>query len=118
MARRKSSEEVINSTTFQRDFRNIAQKVHSGEAHYIVKISGLPVMAVIPIEEYKELIQEREDQDEERERKTREFYELVRPFGEELERRGISEEDLMAQLEKDKAAVYEKYYGDLKKKKK
>ncbi len=37
--------------------------------------------------------------------------ELVRSLGQEAERQGLSEEQLMAELEKDKRTVYKAAYG-------
>jgi prevent-host-death family protein len=118
LAQRKSMEEVITSTTFQRDFRRIVQKVHAGDTNYVVTISGLPVMAVIPMDEYKEFMKEREkheQEEREREERVKRFERLARRIGEAVEKSGMTEAELMAELEKDKAAIYEKYYGDTNK---
>lgn len=119
--RKKSVEQVITSTAFQRDFRAIAQKLHAGESRYVVKISGLPVMAVLPISEYEELMQkhaEYEREEQEREQQVKTFEHLARKFGEAVTKSGMTEDHMMAELEKDKAAVYEDTYGDASKKKK
>jgi AbrB family looped-hinge helix DNA binding protein len=85
----------------------------------VLKKKGISVEDMArAVEEDNQETSNQELTQEERVRRAREFYELVRPFGEEVARRGITEEELMAELEKDKAAVYEKYYGDTNKKKK
>ena len=114
-------EQVITSTTFQRNFRNIAQKVHAGESRYVVKTNGLEVGAFIPMDEYKELMKEREEHDQEeqeRHERVKEFERIARKFGAAVEKSGLTEDELMAELEKDKATVYEETFGDSKKKKK
>ncbi|HLY27777.1 MAG TPA: hypothetical protein VKQ72_15635 [Aggregatilineales bacterium] len=99
---KKTTEHVITSTTFQREFRSIAQKIHAGESHYVIKISGLPVMAVIPIEEYKELVKERDERDKEtdnRDENLRQFGDAARRMGEQIAKLGLSDEELEAQIE-------------------
>ncbi|MHB8629674.1 MAG: hypothetical protein ACYDBJ_29285 [Aggregatilineales bacterium] len=114
MGARKSMQVVINSTNFQRDFRAIAQKVNAGLNHYVVKISGLEVMAVIPIDEYKEFMKAREkaeQEEQEREKRIKRFERAARTIGEQFEEAGLTEEEVMVQLEKVKKDVYQKHYG-------
>jgi len=88
VARKKSVEHTITSSAFQRDFRSIAQKLHAGESRYVVKISGLPVMAVLPIDEYNTLMkehEEREQDEQEREARAKRFERAAKKIGQEFE---------------------------------
>jgi len=95
-------EHVINSTTFQRGFRSIAQKVHAGENHYVIKVSGIEVGAFIPMDEYKEFMKERDEREWEaqaREERLQQFEDAAQRMGKRLAALGFSDEELEAQIE-------------------
>lgn len=47
---------------------------------------------------------------ERREERLKQFRQLARDIGKEIEQRGLTEEEVMAELEKDKEQVYREYY--------
>src|SRR5215470_2673776 len=106
-ARKKPMQVPISSTNAQRQFGEVIRRVHSGEEHVIVQQNGLSLVVMISMSEYDELMKERELR-EEREKRA---VELSRKFGEEAKRRGITEEELLANLEETKNEVYQEKYG-------
>ena len=108
MAVRKRPVQVpISSTSAQRQFGAVLRRVHTGEEHIVVEQNGLPLAVMISISEYDELMKERE-RNEAREKRAEA---LARQFGEEAARRGITEEQLLENLQETKTAVYQEKYG-------
>ena len=66
--------------------------------------SGAPVAVLLPIAEYEQLL---------RYKRLMMFDQFTREFGQEVERRGLSEEELMAELEETKHEVFREQYGRL-----
>jgi len=63
------------------------------------------------IQENDDLMKKRESRDE----RLKRFRQAARAIGEEVERRGLTEEEVLAQLEETREEVYQKHYGNLKK---
>ena len=99
---------TIPATKAHRQFGELVRRVFSGKEHFIVEKDGLPVAAIISMREYQSFIQEREQ----REQKVKRFQQIARQIGEEFERRGLTEEEVMAELEETKQQVYQEHYGD------
>jgi prevent-host-death family protein len=99
---------TIPATKAHRNFGELVRRAYSGKEHFIVEKDGLPVVAVISIAEYQELIKEREH----REERIKRFTENVKALNEEAMRRGITEEQLMADFEKTREEVYQQFYGN------
>jgi prevent-host-death family protein len=106
-ARKKTVQSAISSTQAQRQFGDVLRRVYSGQEHIVVEQNGLPLAVLISVHEYAELMKERERR-EEREKRA---VELSRKFGEEAKRRGITEEQLLDNLQETKRAVYQEKYG-------
>jgi PHD/YefM family antitoxin component YafN of YafNO toxin-antitoxin module len=70
--------------------------------HLVVEREGYPVAVLLSYPEYEELMQLRA---------VEAHQELARALGQEAERRGLSEEQLMAEHEKDKRAAHKSAYG-------
>src|SRR5260221_14613650 len=100
--RKKPARVPISSTNAQRQFGDVIRRAHSGEEHIIVQQNGLPLVAMISISEYDDLMEERER----REAREKRAEELSRKFGAEAKRRGITEEQLLENLEETKKEVY------------
>jgi prevent-host-death family protein len=98
---------TVPATTAHRQFGDLLRRAFSGKEHFLVEKDGLPVIAILSISEYEELMQERER----REARLKKFQEAARAIGEEIERQGLSEEDVLAQLEETREQVYQKHYG-------
>lgn len=108
MASQKSTPITIPATQAHRQFGDLVRRTFSGKEHFIVEKDGLPVVAILSMTEYEELMKERER----REERLHEFRQLARDMGQEYERRGLTEEDVLAELEKTREDVYRERYGD------
>ena len=108
MSSQKSMQVTIPASYIHRKFSDVLRRTHSGKEHFIVERDGLPMLAIVSMPEYEEFMKERERKEE----RLRLFRKHARALGEEAERKGITEEQLMAELEKDKEKVYQEYYGD------
>jgi prevent-host-death family protein len=106
VAQKHSTPVTIPATDVHRNFGDLLRRAFSGREHFIVEKDGLPVVAIISKEEYDELVQEREQHQLEKQQRLKRFEQIARQFGEEADRRGIDEEQLMADLEKTKSEVY------------
>ena len=108
MSSQPSMPVTIPATQAHRKFGELVRRVFSGSEHFIVEKDGLPVAAIISMQEYEELMKERER----REQKLKRFSKLARKLGELAQRQGLTEEQLLLELEQDKEAVYQELYGD------
>ena len=98
---------TIPATTAHRQFGDLIRRTYSGKEHFIVEKDGLPVVVILSMSEYEQLVKEHNEQ----EQRSQKFQRLARAIGEEVERRGLSEEEVMAQLDDTRHQVYEKHYG-------
>jgi prevent-host-death family protein len=98
---------TLRSTEVQRNFREVVNRAGSGQEHIIVERDGLPVIVMLSVAEYTSLMREREL----REERLKKFEAAARWIGQEIERSGLSEEEVMAQLEETKQEVYDELYG-------
>jgi len=111
MAMRKSTQVTIPATDVHRNFADLVRRAYSGREHFIVEKDGLPVVAIVSIAEYEALLNQREQQQQDKEAKRQEFYQLARQFGEDVQAAGISEEDLDAIVEETRQQMYEEKHG-------
>jgi len=100
--RRRNDERVITATEMRRNFSAVVQRLRKRREHAIIQSSGAPVAVLLPIAEYEELL---------RYKRLVVFDRFTREFGQEVERRGVSEDDLMAELEETKREVFREHYG-------
>lgn len=107
MTTKNSMAVTIPATTAHRQFGDLIRRTYSGKEHFIVEKDGLPVVVILSMAEYEQLMSEHE----ERSRRLNTFQSAARTIGEEVERRGLSEEEMEAELEESKRLVYEKHYG-------
>ena len=70
--------------------------------HLVVQSDGYPVAVLLSYPEYEDLMHLRAQAA---------HRELLRGLGQEAERQSLSEEQMMAELEKDKREVYNAAYG-------
>ncbi len=94
---------IITATELNRAAGKILRRVVIGKEHLIVERDGYPVAVMVSYPEYEQMM---------RERATTTHRGLVQTLGEEAERRGITEEQLMAELEETRKAVYQETYGE------
>lgn len=102
---------TIPATDVHRKFSDLIRRAFSGKEHFIVEKEGLPVVVILSMVEYQELMQEREQYEQDKQRRLERFREAARAIGQAVEQSGLSEEELIEQLEEDKAQVYKEYYG-------
>ncbi|MEZ4672592.1 MAG: type II toxin-antitoxin system prevent-host-death family antitoxin [Anaerolineae bacterium] len=107
MTTKNSIAVTIPATTAQRQFGDLIRRTYSGKEHFIVEKDGLPVVVILSLAEYEQLMSEHK----ERRRRLNIFQSSARTIGEEVERQGLSEEEMEAELEESKRQVYEKHYG-------
>ena len=103
---------TINATIAHRQFGDLIKRAFSGKEHFIVEKEGLPVVAILSMTEYDELMKEREQYEQEKQRRLKQFEEAARAIGREVERRGLSEEDVDAIVENVRQKRYEEKYGN------
>jgi len=97
-----SKQAVINASELHRAAGKMLKRVALQDEHLVVERDGYPVAVLLSYPEYEELIHLR----------TLAMHrKLVHALGHEAERLGLSEEQLMAELEKDKVAAYKATYG-------
>lgn len=111
MAQKTSSAVTIAATKAHRQFGDLIRRVFAGKEHFIVEKDGLPVMVMLSVSEYEELMQQRKQDEEDRNARLRFFHEAARTIGEDVEKTGLTEEEMMDLLEESKHKVYEKFYG-------
>ena len=105
MARRRSADQhTITVTEMRRNFADVVRRLRRRREHAVIQSNGVPVAVLLPIAEYERLMA--------RERLAA-FNEFARKLGQEVERRGLREEELLADLETTKREVAEARYGRL-----
>jgi len=80
------------------DFVSYLTEKEIGQAHHTTS----PAVTLLPTAEYEQLL---------RYKRLAIFNDFTRQFGQEVERRGLTEEELMAELEVTKREVFEEQYG-------
>ena len=89
---------TITATEAKNRFGEVIRRVYKNGETLIVERGGLPVMAIVPMQEYQA---SREQY----------FIGLSRQLGRVAERQGLTEDQLLQELEEDKQAVYRETYG-------
>jgi prevent-host-death family protein len=112
MSSDRSTPTTIPATKAHRQFADLIKRTYAGSEHFIVERDGLPVVAIISMTEYEELMAERAHYKSDKQEKLRRFQHHARAIGRVAEESDLSEEQLMAELDEDKQEVYEEYYGD------
>ena len=93
---------AIKASEGHRAFGKLLKRVYRSDEHLIVERDGFPVAVLMSYQEYQKLL---------RERALAAHREMVRELGEQAELQGLTEEELMAQLEEAKREVYRETYG-------
>lgn len=100
------SQRIITATELRRNFNAVTRRLRQKREHTVVESKGAPVAVILSVAEYERLTQ--------CERAKAAFHDFSRHLGKEVEQRGITEEELMADLEETKREVFEERYGDLR----
>jgi prevent-host-death family protein len=104
MARQLNSDQrIITATEIRRNFSAIIRRLRKRREHTIIQSSGVPIAVLLPVAEYERLMAYV--------KRKAAFHDFARNLGREVEQRGISEEELMADLEKTKREVFTEQYG-------
>jgi len=98
---------TLRSTEVQRNFREVVNRAGSGKEHIIVERDGLPVIVMISLAEYASFMREREL----RTQRLQQMEATARRIGQALERRGLREEEVLAQLEQTQQDIYDERCG-------
>ena len=107
MSEQKSMPVTIPATKAHRKFGELVRRVYSGKEHFIVEKDGLPVAAIMSMADYEELMRERKQRDE----RLKRFRELAHSIGKEIDRKGITEEQMMEDMERIRKELYQEHYG-------
>ena len=99
----KIKRNVVRMTELHRRLSQVIRKVALSDEHFVVEKGGLPVAVMLSMSEYERL---------DKDWKLEEFERIARSFGEEAELKGITEEQLMTELEETKKEVYQEAYGE------
>lgn len=97
---------TLRSTEVQRNFREVVNRAGSGQEHIIVERDGLPVIVILSVAEYQSLMHEREL----RAARRKQLEETARRIGREIARRGLSEEEVLTQLDQTQQELYDEHY--------
>lgn len=100
-----SRQTVIPASEGHRSFGKLLKRVYQSDEHLIVERDSFPVAVIMSYQEYEKM---RRDQS------LAAFENFSRELGREVERRGLTEEEVMNMLEESKKAVYEEQYGGKK----
>jgi len=100
----KTQTNVVPITELHCRLGGIVRRVALNKEHIVVEKGGLPVVVMLSMAEYEELLACW---------RVNELKELARELGREAERQGYTEEQMMIELEEDKRAVYRKIYGEI-----
>jgi len=95
---------VIKASEGHRAFGKLLKRVYRSDEHLIVERSGFPVAVLMSYQEYEKLS---------RERALSAFERFSRSLGREVEKRGLTEEQLLKDLEESRREVFEEQYADL-----
>lgn len=97
-----STEKIVGATEVRNHLGQYLHRVYEGEEHIVVEKSGIPVAALISMQEYAAF---------RRWLAARAHDDLGRKLGAEFERQGITEEKLLELMDEDREAIYKENYG-------
>jgi prevent-host-death family protein len=93
---------VVKASELQRASGQVLKRVALNKEHLVVERDGYPVAVMMSYPEYEQLMRESA---EVRHR------DLVARVGQEIEQQGLTEEQLMVELEATKREVHQEKYG-------
>ena len=93
---------TIRASEGHRSFGKLLKQVYRSDDHLVVERDGFPVAVLLSYQEYQKLS---------RDRALAAFDRFSKELGRDIERRGLSEEELMSELEQDKKELYQEKYG-------
>jgi len=93
---------VVGATEVRNRLGRLLNRVHRGEEHLVVEKMGIPVAAVISMRDYEHYC---------RLLAAEKLKNLGHRMGAEARRQGLTEEQLIEEMEEDQTAVYQQMYG-------
>ncbi len=93
---------VIHASELHRAAGKMLKRVALQDEHLVVERDGYPVAVLLSYSEYEDLMHLRA---------LAAHRELVQSLSQEAEHQGLTEEQLMAELDQDKRAAYKAAYG-------
>lgn len=105
MARHTGNPFTFTATELRRNFTAIVQKIRRKREPAIIKSGGESVAVLLSMPEYERLL---------RYQKLDTFNKVARKIGRDVEKSGITEEQLLEELEETKREVFQEKYGNLK----
>jgi prevent-host-death family protein len=94
----------ITATEIRRNFAAVVRKIRRKREPAIIQSSGESVAVLMSMSEYERLL---------RYQRLAAFNKLARKIGEDVEKSGLTEEQLTAELEETKREVFREQYGSL-----
>src|SRR3990172_5961005 len=95
---------TISATEMKRNFNTLVRQLRKRHQHAYIQSSGVAVAVLLTVEEYESLM---------RDKRLAAFNSFARKLGEEVEHRGLSEEEALADFKETKREVAEARYGKI-----
>lgn len=96
-----SIQKIVGATEVRNHFGKFLNLVYRNEEHLVVEKGGIPVAALIGMREYEEF-------------RRWQAQRMIQEMGPKLqaaaEAQGLTEEELLARMEEDRAAIYKQTY--------
>ncbi|MCL4803931.1 MAG: type II toxin-antitoxin system prevent-host-death family antitoxin [Anaerolineae bacterium] len=96
------NQSTITASDLQRASGSVLKRVALGGEHLVIERAGYPIAVILSYQEYEALM---------RERALAGHRDLVVALSRDAERQGLTEEQLMAELDEIKHQVFEETYG-------
>jgi prevent-host-death family protein len=93
---------AISTTEIRRNLNRVIQQVSNRREHAIIERGGSPVAVLLSVTEYEQLLKYK---------RLAAFDRLTREIGEAVEQGGLTEQELMADLEQTKRQVVKETYA-------
>lgn len=111
MARKMSEPVTVAATQAHRQFGDLIRRAFLGKEHFVIEKDGLPVAVILSVSEYADLMYERERLEQNKAARLLQFREAAQTVGSEIEKTGLSEEQVINLLQETKKQVYQSHYG-------
>lgn len=106
-----SSAVIVAATQAHRQFGQLIRRAFLGKEHFVIQKDGLPVAVILSVAEYTELLREHELHEQDKQARLSRFREIARTIGSEVNRAGVTEEQVTEALQEMRQHIYQSYYG-------
>lgn len=110
MTSRESMQVVVSFDQINTQFASVMARAASGKERFVVKQDDEAVV-IVSKQEFDELLRIREQQEKDTQNRLKRFQQLAREIGTDFEKRGLTEEEVMEQLDKTRQHLFEERYG-------